>query len=788
MNLIDSELNENGNDIQEVHEAERTIDKPIPNDKANDTALSEGSEIHLGKDESSPEFETTQEKSNETKVENLHESVDAIPIETTPLPVLEETVTTLIPINESTSLIDSTLSTRVTTPEIESQTESFGIHQQATSHSNHDLSIYFENEPSRARQLRGSNIETDNEVIVHSVHGSESDSSESGIANSSVSSSDSDENQAAEDLSISGSSLNEIINAEPKVESNTNIAIDDTVKAVGEDLVDEIEAVTESTGGITDDVTVVSNMETHTIMKKPGVDDEFVEKLSIPDIGLTDTATEFDPVVNMVLNSPKKELEPSSTLIIDAGNQTLGNTELDQNITKKEELQVSENKISEKPEVVGNGKILDEVKEITEDSNFVDHNTKMTPTHQENKLVISDHSIPELVKSFKSQPENSSTLLNFTSSSAINDNKSLQANILTNDMETSTEALSVEINETPQDLPNNIENGIFKEKNTNLLSFTTETSFADIVIPTNTEMFAERISDGPMNTPLENNHIENITDKVNPADSLQTNETLPTIINDTISNGPNKDLLSVSNSINPTEASFSEEHIESSTQSPPHNRYDSEISEEVQEDQTSKTDNRVSNERDDDRKNPTDDSLPDPKLYDQTIEKSTEISNVHKYDDPSTASIDKNHAGTTTDYARHVDSLQTMRDESSSVVSNEIVAPASIGRSLNEIVAEGLGKPLPTRSVGDEPSSSSYSSEDKTTTVLVLCAAAGGIFIAFSLAIYLISFQRQHGTLDIEMQEQRCGKDNLDDDDDSETRVSLLNQIPTVDSDEHSSD
>lgn len=59
----------------------------------------------------------------------------------------------------------------------------------------------------------------------------------------------------------------------------------------------------------------------------------------------------------------------------------------------------------------------------------------------------------------------------------------------------------------------------------------------------------------------------------------------------------------------------------------------------------------------------------------------------------------------------------------------------------------------------------SLASSGRSTLIIALCSGTAVIFIVISLVIFVLSFQRQHGTLDIEMQEQRLGKDNLDEED-----------------------
>ncbi|XP_017856022.1 PREDICTED: probable serine/threonine-protein kinase kinX isoform X2 [Drosophila arizonae] len=59
----------------------------------------------------------------------------------------------------------------------------------------------------------------------------------------------------------------------------------------------------------------------------------------------------------------------------------------------------------------------------------------------------------------------------------------------------------------------------------------------------------------------------------------------------------------------------------------------------------------------------------------------------------------------------------------------------------------------------------SLASSSRSTLIIALCSGTAVLFIVISLVIFVLSFQRQHGTLDIEMQEQRLGKDDLDQED-----------------------
>lgn len=77
------------------------------------------------------------------------------------------------------------------------------------------------------------------------------------------------------------------------------------------------------------------------------------------------------------------------------------------------------------------------------------------------------------------------------------------------------------------------------------------------------------------------------------------------------------------------------------------------------------------------------------------------------------------------------------------------------GVSVREVEAV-RGRALP---VTDKDNS------NRSTTIIILSSGTACLFIVISMTIFMISFQRQHGTLDIELQERNCGKDNLDEED-----------------------
>ncbi|XP_055853585.1 uncharacterized protein LOC129917212 [Episyrphus balteatus] len=802
MNFIDSEIKEENNDVREIqpeepivldlgHEFENltiTTEKVNVNDLTiNDTKINDNEvttvKTDISIDEiSNPEVPQNQDSTIEKNdnVENLESTIEpenGISLMTTEVPILDATIWTIVPIKENISNVD--IETEETS-NVEAQTEVTEIQQEVSTKSPeklNDLSRFFEDEPSQKHQMHGFIKETDNEITSHNDSAeSESESDSSSNSNGSKSSeSNQDENKAAEDLSISEDLSSEKATPAPISGSQNDVFIDESTKIAANDSVQEIEAVTESTGEITNEVTVVANELTHTIMKKPGVDDESPRSstdLSMQEetneIVVTTPNIQIDPVVHLVINRPKGVLESIISSGSENTNQT-SNQPLEvvppSSVTDINGLADSEDKspTTSIPET----KVLDKNEELTEDSNSVQLNIETPFEHDDN------HQLAELEESLQTPTENVSNTLNEKQIPELNaiphsetqEDKTLETNLVIDDSENSTPAPPTKSNESSgleghqEDQPIVEENGIFKESHT----FTDKSLLNAIIVKESVETSTER----PVNieNPLEDNQIG--TNYVSHDNSLPTAETSSAI----------------SNSIPNSQTNSPVDNLETSTRAPSIDKNEFELQGDIQEDQTSSI--GIFKEPEETPINPIDESLPDPKLYEEPIETSTQKPIISEINDIPTSHI----IATTTDYSRHIDSLQTMRDESSSssVISDEVIAPASVGRSLNEIVAEGLGKPLPTRSVGDEPSSSSYSSEDKTTTVLVLCAAAGGIFIAFSFAIYLISFQRQHGTLDIEMQEQQCGKDNLDEDEDSETRVSLLNQAPTADSDEHSS-
>ncbi|KAH8330709.1 hypothetical protein KR067_006623, partial [Drosophila pandora] len=75
------------------------------------------------------------------------------------------------------------------------------------------------------------------------------------------------------------------------------------------------------------------------------------------------------------------------------------------------------------------------------------------------------------------------------------------------------------------------------------------------------------------------------------------------------------------------------------------------------------------------------------------------------------------------------------------------------------------GRTFDSNTADEHSAQLSNPSNYRSTLIIALCSGTAVIFIVASLVIFVVSFQRQHGTLDIEMQEQRLGKDVQDDED-----------------------
>ncbi|XP_053945962.1 uncharacterized protein LOC128855254 [Anastrepha ludens] len=126
----------------------------------------------------------------------------------------------------------------------------------------------------------------------------------------------------------------------------------------------------------------------------------------------------------------------------------------------------------------------------------------------------------------------------------------------------------------------------------------------------------------------------------------------------------------------------------------------------------------------------------------------------------------------------HHSMLLTRMDDTMAATLFETFPPHDAGQTFNDHLAaessSGIGKPLPSRSVTEATSASLLS---RSGLIIVICSSIALMFLLVSVTAFLISFQRQHGTLDIEMQEQRCGKDNLDEEDEEAGTCTKLLEI-----------
>ncbi|XP_017037948.1 neurofilament heavy polypeptide [Drosophila kikkawai] len=122
------------------------------------------------------------------------------------------------------------------------------------------------------------------------------------------------------------------------------------------------------------------------------------------------------------------------------------------------------------------------------------------------------------------------------------------------------------------------------------------------------------------------------------------------------------------------------------------------------------------------------------------------------------------------------------KDESNSDSSEETQEPAadeakpsssddSTATPLVSYPPHDAGQTFDSNSADEHSAQLSGPSNYRSTLIIALCSGTAVIFIVASLVIFVVSFQRQHGTLDIEMQEQRLGKDDRDEED---AQVKLL--------------
>lgn len=144
----------------------------------------------------------------------------------------------------------------------------------------------------------------------------------------------------------------------------------------------------------------------------------------------------------------------------------------------------------------------------------------------------------------------------------------------------------------------------------------------------------------------------------------------------------------------------------------------------------------------------------------------------------------------TAEILRHMEDASTDGPTSSTTTPNfveqnfdSISTSSILEETAASLVASSETKPMPTLNVDNI-----YQSKISKSTVVVVASCLSGIVLLTIISlVYMINFQRQTGTLDIEMQEQRCGKDSYENEEiEDETHERLLgtqeaNTVNTVD-------
>ncbi|XP_062123640.1 cytadherence high molecular weight protein 1 [Drosophila sulfurigaster albostrigata] len=136
-------------------------------------------------------------------------------------------------------------------------------------------------------------------------------------------------------------------------------------------------------------------------------------------------------------------------------------------------------------------------------------------------------------------------------------------------------------------------------------------------------------------------------------------------------------------------------------------------------------------------------------------------------DKESEAEADSDESEQKTDQPAAASGEKDSSEESDEVSADEPKARAedSTATPLVSYPPHNAGQTFDSNLADERSAYLSLSSSNRSTLIIALCSGTAVIFIVISLVIFVLSFQRQHGTLDIEMQEQRLGKDTLDEED-----------------------
>lgn len=115
--------------------------------------------------------------------------------------------------------------------------------------------------------------------------------------------------------------------------------------------------------------------------------------------------------------------------------------------------------------------------------------------------------------------------------------------------------------------------------------------------------------------------------------------------------------------------------------------------------------------------------------------------------------------------AKNSSTKQEREDAAATLI--EGYSPQNVEQTFNDHLADELSDIRTTLAV---PFIDRY---NRSTVIIIFCAGTAFLFILILVTIFLITFQRQNGTLNIEMHERNCGKDNLDEED-AQTFAMLL--------------
>lgn len=138
---------------------------------------------------------------------------------------------------------------------------------------------------------------------------------------------------------------------------------------------------------------------------------------------------------------------------------------------------------------------------------------------------------------------------------------------------------------------------------------------------------------------------------------------------------------------------------------------------------------------------------------------------VAKHDSSADDSSDESGETGTEQPAVEADKQSSEESEELSADEAKARAEDSTATPLVSYPPHNSGRTFDSNLADESSAYHSLATNNRSTLIIALCSGTAVVFIIISLVIFLLSFQRQHGTLDIEMQEQRLGKDNLDEED-----------------------